>query len=234
MSSKSDSARTNGAKSRGPSTVAGRARSSQNALKHGLCSQALLLPSEDPSEFHDLLTAYIQRLQPDGPVELDLVHEMVAAKWRLDRIALIETQLFADAIADEEDRADDPLTPTEALAGGFERLARGSSLNVLHRMESRLARAYSRALRNLLQLQKLRQPPAAPDPGPADAENKICKNEPTDPPTTGYLNAPDRSTAASPTVPAANLLKFPPTPGHLQSIRPATPSLLRTVRSAWS
>jgi len=231
MPSKSESARINGAKSRGPSTEAGRARSSQNALKHGLCSQALLLPSEDPSEFHDLLTAYIQQLQPDGPVELDLVHEMVAAKWRLDRIALIETQLFAGAIAVEEDRSDHPLTPTEALAGGFERLANGSSLAVLHRMESRLARAYSRALRNLLQLQKLRQPPAAPDPGPADGENKICKNEPTDPPPASYLNAPVDSTAAGPTGPAAtaNL-------GHPQSGRPATstPGLLRTIRSAWS
>jgi len=164
---------------------------------HGLTSETLVLPSEDPAEFHALLTAYIQQFQPDGPVELDLVHEIVAAKWRLDRIALIETQLFTDAIAHEEDHSDHPLTPTQALTGAFERLANHNSFAVLHRMESRLGRAYSRALRNLLQLQRLRQQPAEPaTPRPAPGENKICKNEPTDAPTDGgYLNAPpDAST----------------------------------------
>jgi hypothetical protein len=210
MPSKSTTARANGAKSRGPTSEAGRARSSQNALKHGLTSDTLVLPSEDPAEFHALLAAYRQQFQPDGPVELDLVHEMVAAKWRLDRIAIIETQLFADAIADEEDRSDDPLTPTEALAGAFETLANHNALAVLHRMESRLGRTYSRALHNLLQLQRLRQQPAEPvTPAPAPSENKICKNEPTDqPPATGYLNSPNPSAIEIPPPP---VLPAPPT-----------------------
>src|SRR5580704_5572735 len=119
MPSKSESARANGAKSRGPSSDAGRARSSQNSLKHGLTSETLVLPSEDPAEFHALLTAYLQQFQPGGPVELDLVHEMVAAKWRLDRIALIETQLFTAAISRKEELSGHPPTPIEALAGAF-------------------------------------------------------------------------------------------------------------------
>ena len=49
--SKSESARINGAKSRGPKTEAGRQRSSQNALKHGLTAETLVLPTEDPAEF---------------------------------------------------------------------------------------------------------------------------------------------------------------------------------------
>jgi hypothetical protein len=56
---KSESARINGAKSRGPKTAAGLKRSSQNALKHGLTAQTLLLPSEDPDEFHELLVSYL-------------------------------------------------------------------------------------------------------------------------------------------------------------------------------
>ena len=118
---------------------------------------------------------------------------MAAAKWRLNRIALIETQLFTEAIDHVEEYADDPLTPDRALASAFERLANGSSLTVLHRMESRFSRAYSRALRNLLHLQRLRQPsgePATPAPADTPDENEICKNEPSTPPPTGYLNAP--------------------------------------------
>ena len=87
---KSESARINGAKSRGPKTEAGRKRSSQNAIKHGLTSQTLVLPAEDPDEFHQLLTSYLDQFQPHGPAELHLVHDMVAAKWRLQRLAIIE------------------------------------------------------------------------------------------------------------------------------------------------
>ena len=191
MPSKSETSRLNGAKSRGPITESGRSRSSQNALKHGLTSQTLVLPSEDPADFDALLDAYIQQLRPIGPVELDLVHEMVAAKWRLNRIARIETQLFAESIDYVEEYSDDPLTPEQALTSAFERLAGGASLNVL---QSRFARAYSRALRNLLQLQRDRNKPPAAPPAPTADENEICKNEPTGPldhpPPTGYLNAP--------------------------------------------
>jgi|SRR5271165_921991 len=183
MPSKSQSARTNGAKSHGPSTPAGRARSSQNALKHGFSAQTLLLPSEDPADLHDLLTAYLADFHPAGPTELDLVHQMVAAKWRLNRLALIENQLFTEAIQHEDELAadhdDEPLTPAESLTEAFRSLANSPYLTFLHRTESRLERSYSRALRNLLQLQRLRKSaPAEPAEPP---ENQICKNEPTTP-----------------------------------------------------
>jgi len=112
MSSKSETSRINGAKSQGPKTEAGLARSSQNALKHGLCSRALVLPSEDPAEFDALLSSYLEELHPIGPVELDLVHEMVAAEWRLDRIARIETQLFVEAIDHFQEAPTNHLHPT--------------------------------------------------------------------------------------------------------------------------
>lgn len=182
--SKSDSARANGAKSHGPKTEAGRARSSQNALKHGFSAQTIVLPSEDPAEFQQLLASYLDDFHPSSPVELDLVHHMVAAQWRLRRLATIETQLIDQAIEHIQEYSDDPPTPERALAEGFERLANGNSFAFLHRTESRLERTYSRALRNLLQLQKIRQC-SAPTPGCSVAthgdtppESKTCKNEP--------------------------------------------------------
>jgi len=206
---KSQSARENGAKSRGPKTDTGKQRSSQNALRHGLCSQALVLPSEDPADFQRLLDSYLQQFRPAGPIELDLAHEIAAAKWRLNRLTLIETQLLADSIADVEQRRaqdiedgdeDEPLTPAQSLAKAFDRLSSGS-LNFLHRIQSRLERTYSRALQNLLRIEAQRgpsDPPAAPQP---DGQNEICTNEPTSPIQPNEYRALDESrTAPAPTL----------------------------------
>ncbi len=181
---KSQSARENGAKSQGPTTETGRRRSSQNAIKHGLTAQTLVLPSEDPADFERLLDSYLQQFRPSGPVELDLIHEIVAAKWRLNRLALIETQLLAESIAKlEQDRAveiedgdeDEPLTPIQALTNGFVRVS--SDCSFLYRLQGRLERAYSRALRTLLQVQTHRGP-SGPSAAPT-LDNEICTNEPT-------------------------------------------------------
>jgi hypothetical protein len=179
---KSESARINGAKSHGPKTEAGRQRSSQNALKHGLTSQTLLLPTEDPEEFQHLLNSYLDQFQPDGPAELHLVHEMVAAKWRLERLAIIETQLYIEYLERAEEDSDDPLSPIESLTSAFTGLANSNSYPFLQRVEARLERTYSRALRSLIQLQRLRQSSGQPNAvAPTAAENKICTNEPTEP-----------------------------------------------------
>ena len=164
---KSESARINGAKSRGPKTEAGRKRSSQNALKHGLTAQTLVLPTEDPDEFQQLLTSYLDQFQPHSPVELHLVHEMVAAKWRLQRLALIENQLSPQYIERAQEYSDHPLSPIQSLTSAFTGLANSNSYPFLHRVEARLERTYSRALRNLMQLQRqLPHPPHdAPSPG---------------------------------------------------------------------
>ncbi len=207
MPTKSESARINGAKSHGPKTEAGRKRSSQNALKHGLTSQTLVLPSEDPDEFNQLLTSYLDQFQPHGPAELHLVHEMVAAKWRLERLAIIETQLYVEFIENAQEDSDDPLSPIESLTSAFTGLANFNSYPFLQRVEARLERTYSRALRNLIQLQRLRESPHPPGDTPAPDETKICTNEPTDPtPTNAYIaspTAPDASAQPPSSAPAA-------------------------------
>src|SRR5579883_2561185 len=210
---KSQSARENGAKSHGPKTEAGKQRSSQNALRHGLSAQTLVLPSEDPAEYQRLLDGYLQQFRPTGPVEADLVHEMVAAKWRLNRLVLVETQLLAASTDEvEQNRAekiedgdeDEPLTPAQSLAQAFENLSR-DTLSFLYRTQGRLERTYSRALRTLQQMQAQCGPSGPPVAPPPEPENKICTNEPTG------GTQPNGIYALPPTEPrAANYLPPPP------------------------
>jgi hypothetical protein len=91
---KSESSRINGAKSRGPKTARGRAFSSQNAISHGLTARTLVLTNESRDEFEQMLNTYLDWLQPSNPVELDLVSDMVAARWRLRRIWSYQSALL--------------------------------------------------------------------------------------------------------------------------------------------
>ena len=61
---KTQTARANGAKSKGPVTPEGRAKSSLNATRHGLSSKITVMPAESPEEFKALLDAHITAAPP--------------------------------------------------------------------------------------------------------------------------------------------------------------------------
>jgi hypothetical protein len=89
--------RTNGAKSKGPKTAEGKARSSQNALKHGLRARKwVVLHGENAAEFERLEAALIDELAPEGVLQSLLAQRVAAAVWRLGRAEQLETQLFAE------------------------------------------------------------------------------------------------------------------------------------------
>jgi hypothetical protein len=158
---KIDSARANGAKSHGPITEQGRKTSSMNALKHGLTARTVILSNENGDEYTVLLDSYVDNLQPIGPVEMDLVLEMVNAKWQQRRFSNIESQLFEEYM----ERAKEVYGPSNAShhretleqTAGFRIMAESTALTMLNRMKSRLERTYSRALNNLLRLRRLRE-----------------------------------------------------------------------------
>ena len=54
----------------------GKARSSQNAFKHGLSAKTPLLPGEDPAEFAAFSEALIEDLAPQGAIEAYLVNAL--------------------------------------------------------------------------------------------------------------------------------------------------------------
>jgi hypothetical protein len=88
--------RRNGAKSRGPKTADGKARSARNALKHGLCAEKFVVGDEDAREFAALEAALTAELAPEGAVQGLLAGRIVRAAWRLQRADQIEGELFAD------------------------------------------------------------------------------------------------------------------------------------------
>jgi hypothetical protein len=105
--SRAEAARANGAKSRGPATPDGRAKSSRNSLRHGLSAKSVLLPDESHEQFQLLLDAHIQQFRPTTPVEMDLVEAMALSRWRLRRIWAIETSLFANELTRRTEDIDD-------------------------------------------------------------------------------------------------------------------------------
>jgi hypothetical protein len=151
------SSRANGALSRGPQTLEGKLRSSQNAIRHGLLSDCVVLPGESLEAFAQLRADYIDRFAPADGVEFGMIEEMAAAYWRLRRTWAIENNLLAEAVA-AQPPGDDVARITAAS-----RHAASPELALLHRYEARLHLMYQRALHNIL-LWRIAGMPNEPNP----------------------------------------------------------------------
>ena len=87
--------RANSQHSTGPRTEAGKQRSSLNALRHGLTARTAVLPSEDPAAYEHHCRQFVDEYQPATATETQLVQELADTSWRLNRIPLLEADLFA-------------------------------------------------------------------------------------------------------------------------------------------
>src|SRR5205807_870570 len=76
-------ARANGALSKGPTSARGKEISSQNATRHGLLAQTVVLKEEPSEPFLKLLQDLTEQHAPATPTEAMLVDTMAAARWRL-------------------------------------------------------------------------------------------------------------------------------------------------------
>src|SRR3954452_18840809 len=89
--------RANGARSRGPLTDVGKARSRSNALKHGLRSAEFgLLPDEDADVWETHLDRVRATYPPQDPVEVHLVEGIAVAQWRELRADRVEADMMSD------------------------------------------------------------------------------------------------------------------------------------------
>ncbi|MGB6941033.1 MAG: hypothetical protein WBE37_01385 [Bryobacteraceae bacterium] len=85
----------NALRSTGPRTAAGKQRSARNAVTHGLTAASPILPTEDPAAYQIHCRQFRDEYQPATPTESQLTQELAETAWRLNRIPLLEAQLFS-------------------------------------------------------------------------------------------------------------------------------------------
>jgi len=199
---KSATSRANGAKSHGPKTDEGREISSRNSLNHGFTAKkTVVLACENPEQFQEMLGYYADTYRPGSPVEKDLIAEMVAARWRMQRLRMIETALIDSEMQRELPETETPADPGFQIAFAFRRLVDESrAISLASRYESRLHRIHERSHRTLRELQNnpsvsagiplpISPAPVQPEPPPPVADvpsqapepgaDEKSRNEPT-------------------------------------------------------
>ena len=144
------SSRESGRLSKGPITPEGKAISSQNALRHGLLSRAVVLETESQENFHELVTQHVESFHPQNQTEMGYIEDMAASSWRQRRLLAVETRMFDQGVDDQPEG--DHL---DRITGAFSALSESARFNVLNRYETRIQRDYSRALRNLIHERRL-------------------------------------------------------------------------------
>jgi hypothetical protein len=163
-------ARLNGARSSGPTSPEGKARSAANARRYGFRSgEFWLLPDEDPDAFAALHASKVRLLAPVGEDEEALVRDFVCAEWKAIRADRLEAALLGDVFAAE-------------TAG--ERLRLTRSLGTLTRYRAQIDRDQQRALKTLLALKDARRATArragdSPQSRPDAPVALVCTNEPS-------------------------------------------------------
>ena len=174
--------RKNAQHSTGPRTPEGKARSSQNARKHGLFARDTVLPEENPEEFLQLIADLEQELEAGGEFECRLVRHIADAEWRMRRLVRLETGALMDQVEKErlhaqrvqaslgnvnqqawhgEENATRPADPyrhnTQELGAVVCGNRDNAVLLTLSLYESRLSRKYFSLLKQLRFTQKLRR-----------------------------------------------------------------------------
>jgi hypothetical protein len=128
--------RANSQHSTGPQTHAGKKKSSLNALRHGLTSQLVVMPTEDPEAYLHHLNSFVEEYDPQGATETHLVQTLADTSWRQNRVMSLEAKLLSQD-ADLESQI-------KALAN-------------LSLHSQRLSRQFERTVLQLRDLQKTRR-----------------------------------------------------------------------------
>lgn len=88
---------------RGPHTARGKAAVRLNAVRHGLRSDAPVLPGESFTDWQRHLEGIIERLQPEGHLEEVLAERVASLLWRLRRAHRFEVAVVGEFQAQAEE-----------------------------------------------------------------------------------------------------------------------------------
>jgi hypothetical protein len=135
--------RANAQHSTGPKTEAGKRRSSQNALRHGFTGQLVVMHDEDFEIYQTHLQSFHDEYQPQGATEESLVQDLADVSWRLNRVAVLESNLLSITY-----------TPRDLVDCLFQQ-AKALANFILH--SQRLSRQFEKTVAQLRDLQKTRR-----------------------------------------------------------------------------
>jgi hypothetical protein len=170
--------RANAQKSTGPRTPEGRAKSSQNAVKHGFRGASFtVVRLEDLDEVENFKADAVHCYRPVNAQELAAVERIAISQQQMLRGARLEAGMFTAALDEVMDRSARPVVPmtpdivgdgdieiTRAqnrnlgIAEGFRRMVRQSSdvLSLMLRYQAQSERMYRRAIEDFNRLKALR------------------------------------------------------------------------------
>jgi hypothetical protein len=102
--------RANAASSTGPRTTDGKARSSQNARKHGFAAAAYTVPRlEDIEEVAELRQSAIESYKPANSQELYAIERIAITQQAMNRAARLEAGTFTTCLNDVLNLRERPL-----------------------------------------------------------------------------------------------------------------------------
>jgi hypothetical protein len=150
--------RLNAEKSHGPTSPEGRARSSMNALRHGLTARVVVLPSEDMDAYQAFSKEIVDSLDPQTPVERQFAQTIADNQWRVNRIRSIEDGMLGMGHFEQsgDSDADNPEIHSAMTAARAFRENSKAFVN-LSIYEQRLHRSMKEALRQLKEPQTERR-----------------------------------------------------------------------------
>ena len=170
--------RANAAKSTGPRTPEGKARSSQNARKHGFTATSYaVVRLEDLQDVANLKADAMAVYQPVNSQETYAVERIALAQQSMLRAARLESGLFTNCLNESYDPLGEPVVlMNEEIAGhgdiqitraqnrnfllaeGFHRMAKHpNSWTLFLRYQAQTERLYRRAIEDFKRLKALRE-----------------------------------------------------------------------------
>ncbi len=93
--------RRNALMSTGPTSQKGKQRSSQNAVKHAILSEAVIVHGEQATDFDEFRSNMFEDLKPVGTLEVLLLEKAVYYAWRLRRVLRAEAQMFHEELSSQ-------------------------------------------------------------------------------------------------------------------------------------
>ncbi len=229
--SKAESARINGAKSKGPVTPEGKAKSSRNAFTHGAYSELMVLDTEEPAAYLDLSHQLFSHFNPRNIMEEELVRDIIDGRWRLHRVKGMETAVLNLQMSLQRKEIETKFVTidveTRTVLAATELADTSQLLPLLQRLDTKFTRLVYRTIELLAKLQSDMPPSQLTGGGPS----MNAGTQPTAQPTNqAAAEAKTSEPAAEPAQPAASVMRRPHflTPERYAAIAPrAIPHLVQ-------